>query len=159
MTALTIASRLSRVFIPNYSWKRARRQIVCRAAFPLFPNPADDACAAGIAQRYPEWVIRIEQCYAIWTNNEADPRAWRRDNRPMRMKNRMTKIADYSCCAIARLMISMYKTSWGWYASFPGSKYIRCFVPMFNPFSKLMEFMLRDNLTRFFVNRCDFPKN
>lgn len=27
----------------------------------------------------------------------------------MQMKNRVTKIGDYSCCAIARLMISTYK--------------------------------------------------
>ena len=38
--------------------------------------------------------------------------AWPRDNShgeaPMQIKNRVTKIGDYSCCAIARLMISTY---------------------------------------------------
>ena len=46
---------------------------------------------------------RDEACHAY---------AWPRDNShgeaPMQMKNRVTKIGDYSCCAIARLMISTY---------------------------------------------------
>lgn len=59
------------------------------------------------------------------------------------MKNRVTKIADYSCCAIARLMISMYKTSWGDTPRFQvfDASFAR---PIFNPFFKLMESMLRE---------------